>query len=323
MGALLEEFLIWMKLRNTAEYTQYHRRACIARFIRWASWRRIANPKAVTRSILEGYQRHLYYHRRKNGKPLTFCTQYSWLVPVRTWFRWLAKNNHIHHNPAADMEMPKIEKRLPRAVLSQKEAEHAILQPDISEPLGLRDRAILETFYSTGIRRSELAHLKLYNLDRESGTVSIWQGKGKKDRIIPIGKRAVAWVDRYLRKARPLLVRKPDDGALFVSFEGGPLHPDQLSRLVRKYIERANVCKPGACHMFRHTMATLMLENGADIRYIQEMLGHADLQSTQVYTRVSISQLKRIRTQTHPGAKLTRKTSKGKTLPVAHNSPQR
>jgi integrase/recombinase XerD len=307
MGTLLGEFLAWMRVRNTAEYTQYHRRACVARFIRWASELGIADPVEVTRPTLESYQRHLYYHRQKNGEPLTFRTQYSWLVPVRTWFRWLAKNNHILNNPASELEMPKIEKRLPRAVLSEEEAERVIRQPEIGEPLGLRDRAILETFYSTGIRRTELLHLKLYNLDRERGTLSIWQGKGKKDRIIPIGERAIAWVDKYLREARPQLVIEPDDGTLFVSVEGGPFHPDRLSRLVRVYVERANVGKRGACHMFRHTMATLMLENGADIRFIQEMLGHADLQSTQVYTRVSIHQLKQVHTATHPGAALKRK----------------
>lgn len=306
MGTFLEEFLGWMRMRNTAAYTQYHRRACVARFIRWASGQGIDDPINVTRPILESYQRYLYCYRQNNGEPLTFSTQYSWLVPVRVWFRWLARNNHIVSNPASELEMPKVEKRLPRAVLSEDEVERVMLQPDIRGPLGLRDRAILETFYSTGVRRTELVHLKLGNLDRERGTVSIWQGKGKKDRIIPIGERAVEWIDKYLHEARPQLVIEPDDATVFVSVEGGPLHPDRLSRLVREYVERASVGKSGSCHMFRHTMATLMLENGADIRFIQEMLGHADLQSTQVYTRVSIRQLKQIHTATHPGATLKR-----------------
>lgn len=309
MGTLLEEFIAWMSVRNTAEYTQYHRRACVARFIRWASERGIEDPVEVTRPILESYQKYLYYHRQKNGQPLTFRTQYSRLVPVRTWFRWLVRNHHILHNPASDLDMPKIEKRLPRAVLSEEEAERVMMQPDIREPLGMRDRAILETLYSTGIRRTELVHLKLYNLDRERGTLSIWQGKGKKDRIIPIGERAVAWVDKYLREARPQLVIEPDDGTVFVSVEGGAFHPDRLSMLVREHVEQANLGKKGACHMFRHTMATLMLEGGADIRFIQEMLGHADLQSTQVYTQVSIRKLKQIHSVTHPGAALEKKKS--------------
>jgi integrase/recombinase XerD len=150
-------------------------------------------------------------------------------------------------------------------------------------------------------------NLKLYNVDRERGTLSIWQGKGKKERIIPIGERAVAWVDKYLREARPQLVIEPDDGTVFVSVEGGPFHPDRLSMLVREHVEQVNIGKKGACHMFRHTMATLMLDGGADIRFIQEMLGHADLQSTQVYTQVSIRKLKQIHSVTHPGAALEKK----------------
>jgi integrase/recombinase XerD len=203
--------------------------------------------------------------------------------------------------------MPKIEKRLPRAVLSEEEAERVLLQPDIYDPLGLRDRAIMETLYSTGIRRTELVNLKLYNLDRERGTLSIWQGKGKKDRIIPIGERAVAWVDKYLREARPQMVIEPDDGTVFVSSEGGAFHPDRLSMLVREHVEKANIGKKGACHMFRHTMATLMLEGGADIRFIQQMLGHSDLSSTEIYTHVAIRKLKQIHTATHPGAALEKK----------------
>ena len=308
MTALLTEFIEWMHISNAAEYTVYHRRACIARFIRWAYEHGIADPIEVTRPVLVNYQRYLYYYRQKNGEPLTFRTQYSRMVPVRAWFRWLVRNNHILHNPASDLDMPKIEQRLPRAVLSESEAETVMLVPDIRDPLGLRDRAILETLYSTGIRRTELVNLKLYNLDRERGTVSIWQGKGKKDRIIPIGERAVAWIDKYLREARPQLASDPDDGTVFLSVEGGPFHPDRLSTLVREYVEQANLGKRGACHMFRHTMATLMLEGGADIRYIQQMLGHSNLESTQVYTQVSIRNLKQIHTATHPAAALEKKT---------------
>jgi len=313
MAALLTEFIEWMHVSNAAEYTVYHRRTCIARFIRWAYEHGIADPIEVTRPVLVNYQRYLYYYRQKNGEPLTFRTQYSRMVPVKSWFRWLVRNNHILHNPASDLDMPRIEQRLPRAVLSETEAETVMLQTDIREPLGLRDRAILETFYSTGIRRTELVNLKLYNLDRERGTISIWQGKGKKDRIIPIGERAVAWIDKYLREARPQLASDPDDGTVFLSVEGGPFHPDRLSTLVREYVEQANLGKKGACHMFRHTMATLMLEGGADIRYIQQMLGHSNLESTQVYTQVSIRNLKQIHSATHPGATLEKK------LPAATN----
>jgi integrase/recombinase XerD len=306
MASLLGEFIEWMHVSNAAAYTVYHRRASIAMFIRWAYEHGMEDPMEVTRPVLQNYQRHLYYYRQKNGEPLTFRSQYTRMVPVRSWFRWLVRNNHILHNPAADLDMPRIEQRLPRAVLSEAEAERVMLVPDTSTPLGLRDRAMLETFYSTGIRRTELVNLKLYNLDRERGTLSIWQGKGKKDRIIPIGERAIAWINKYLREARPQLASDPDDGTVFLSVEGGPFHPDRLSGLIREHVDAANLNKRGACHMFRHTMATLMLEGGADIRYIQQMLGHSDLQSTMVYTQVSIRNLKQIHTATHPGATLER-----------------
>jgi integrase/recombinase XerD len=307
MGSLIEEFIAWMRVRNTAEYTQYNRRACVAQFVRWAAERGLEDPMEVTRPVLESYQRYLYYYRQKNEKPLTFRTQYARLAAVRAWFRWLVRNHHILHNPASDLDMPRLEKRLPRAVLNEEETERVMMQPDLRDPLGVRDRAILETFYSTGIRRMELVNLKLYNVDHLRGTLSIWLGKGKKDRVVPIGERALAWVDKYLREARLQFVIEPDDGTLFLSIEGGPFHLDRMSRLVRQYVEQANLGKSGACHMFRHTMATLMLENGADVRYIQEMLGHSSLESTQVYTQVSIRQLKQIHSATHPGATLEKK----------------
>jgi integrase/recombinase XerD len=315
MGSLIEEFIAWMRVRNTAEYTQHNRRACVAQFVRWANERGIEDPMEVTRPVLESYQRYLYYYRQKNGRPLTFRTQYARLMPVRTWFRWLVRNNHILHNPASDLDMPKLEKRLPRAVLNEEEVERVMIQPDLRDPLGVRDRAILETFYSTGIRRMELVNLKLYNVDHLRGTLSVWLGKGKKDRVVPIGERALLWVDKYLREARPQLVMEPDEGTIFLSIEGGPFHPDRMSKLVRDYVEQANLGKSGACHMLRHTMATLMLDNGADIRFIQEMLGHSELESTQIYTQVSIRQLKKIHSATHPGAILEKKR------PASENAP--
>jgi DNA primase catalytic core len=188
-----------------------------------------------------------------------------------------------------------------RAAFIKRAAEELGVQEDvIHDPLGLRDRALMETLYSTGMRRLELANLKLYDLDTERGTVTIRQGKGKKDRMIPIGERAAAWVEKYVREARPKLVVEPDDHTVFLSNAGEPFCLDHLSDLVREHVDAANIGKRGACHMFRHVMATLMLDNGADIRYIQEMLGHADLKTTQIYTQVSIRQLKRIHAATHP-----------------------
>jgi len=227
---------------------------------------------------------------------------------------------HILHNPASELELPRLEHRLPKHVLTVAEVEQVLAQPDIHDPLGLRDRALMETLYSTGMRRLELANLKLYDLDTERGTVTIRQGKGKKDRVIPIGDRAAAWVEKYIREARPRLVVEPDDHTVFLSNAGEPFCLDHLSDLVRTHVDAANIGKRGACHKFRHSMATLMLENGADIRYNQQMLGHADLKTTQIYTQVSIRQLKRIHTATHPAARPEKE--KASTPATAGHAPQ-
>ena len=300
LAALMEKHLQALRVLNYSEYTVKNRRVHLGFFVVWCHDRGLTEPTEVTRPILEHYQRHLFHYRQKNGNPLSFRSQHSRLVPVRVWFRWLARQHHILHNPASELELPRLEHRLPKCVLTVGEIEQVLAQPDIRDPLGLRDRALLETLYSTGMRRLELANLKLYDLDTERGTVTIRQGKGKKDRVIPIGDRAAAWLDKYIREARPELVVEPDDRTVFLSNAGEPFCLDHLSDLVRDHVDAAGIGKRGACHMFRHSMATLMLENGADIRYIQQMLGHADLKTTQIYTQVSIRQLKRIHSATHP-----------------------
>jgi integrase/recombinase XerD len=239
-----------------------------------------------------------------NGRPLTFQTQHKRLVQIRMPFKWLTRQNVLLWNPASELELPKLEHRLPRHVLT--EAERVLAQPDVSDPLGVRDRAILEVFYSTGIRRMELVRLLVSDVDRERGTMTVRQGKGKKDRTVPIGERAAMWVEKYMLEARKGVVVPPDEGVLFLTAEGRPLDANRLTDDVGEYVAAAETGKKGACHLFRHTMATVMLENGADIRYIQEMLGHVELSTTQIYAQVSIRQLKAVHALTHPGAKLVR-----------------
>jgi integrase/recombinase XerD len=150
------------------------------------------------------------------------------------------------------------------------------------------------------MRRMELLGLKLYDLDQERGTVFVRQGKGKKDRMIPMGARAFGWVRRYLDEVRPSLSLTPDDGIVFLTNVGLVFEPNRLTQLVRDYVDAAEIGKTGSCHLFRHTCATLMLENGADIRFIQQLLGHEKLETTQIYAQVSIRMLKEVHTRTHP-----------------------
>jgi integrase/recombinase XerD len=274
-------------------------------FLVWCAERGITEPVEVTRTVLEAYQRYVFHYRKKDGEALAFTGQQQRLIPLRTWFKWMARQHYILHNPASELEIPRGGFRLPKAVLTAEEAERILAQPNIHEPIGLRDRAILETFYSNGMRRLELANLKLWDLDLERNSVMIRQGKGRKDRMIPIGDRAALWIGKYIREARPQLVAEPDEGTLFLTNAGEPLVLGYLTLLVGTYVEVSGVKKRGACHMFRHTMATLMLEGGADIRFIQAMLGHSDLKATEIYTHVAIRKLQEIHRATHP-AKLER-----------------
>lgn len=303
-AALALTYLEAMRVLNYSEKTVESRAHHLREFVKWAAERSLARPSEVTKPILERYQRHLYHHRKKNGQPLSFRSQHGCLVPVRAFFKWLCRQNHLLANPAADLDLPRAEKRLPKHVLTASETEGVLALPDVGSPLGVRDRAILEVFYSTGMRRMELLGLKLYDLDAERGTVFIRQGKGKNDRMIPMGARAFSWVMRYIEETRPSLALTPDDGIVFLTNVGLAFEPNRLTQLVRDYVDAADIGKTGSCHLFRHTCATLMLENGADIRFIQQLLGHEKLETTQIYAQVSIRMLKEVHTRTHP-ARLT------------------
>lgn len=275
-------------------------------FLRWCEERALLRSEDVTRPILERYQRHLFYARKRNGRPLAATTQYGHLIVVRQFFRWLTRGGFLLANPASEMVLPKLPQKLPQAVLTPEEAEAVLAQPDVTTAAGLRDRAMLEVLYSTGLRRMELSGLRLFDIDSARGTVWVRQGKGRRDRVVPTGERALAWVLKYVDEARPKFAGAQDDGTLFLGDAGEALHIDYFTQLTREYIELAGIKKPGACHLFRHTMATAMLEGGADIRFVQEMLGHASLETTQLYTRVTVEKLKAVHAATHPGARLLR-----------------
>lgn len=304
--ATARDYLEWLTVHNYSPATVKSRERHLMRFAAWCADRSLVRPSEITRPILERFQRWLFHYRRQNGRPISFRSQAQVLTAVRGLFRYLARQGRILMNPAADLDVPREEMRLPRAVLTAQEADQILNQPNPHDLLGLRDRAVMEVLYSTGIRRTELCNLLVHDLDVNRQTLFVRLGKGKKDRILPIGERAVAWACKYLYEARPRLVVEPDCGHLFLSLQGGKIADASLTSTVRDYVIRSGVGKPGACHIFRHTMATLMLEGGADVRFIQEMLGHANLQTTQIYTRVSIQKLKAIHDATHPGAKLRR-----------------
>lgn len=299
---LVATFVAWLRVRNHSESTVRNHAFALGGFAAFLLERGIGQPALVTRPMIERYQLHLFHLRRKDGKGLSFRTQTGFLQSIRSFFRWLSKNRYILANPASDLDLPRKEDRLPTTAFSVQEVEQVLAGIDLSTPVGIRDRAMLEVLYSTGIRRQELINLTVFDIDAGRGTVMIRQGKGKKDRMIPIGERALAWLEKYQTEVRPNFVVSPDEGILFLSVYGEKLGATTMTTLVRNYITKAGLDHSGACHLFRHTMATLMLENGADIRFLQEMLGHSNLKTTEVYTHVSIRALKEVHTRTHPGS---------------------
>jgi integrase/recombinase XerD len=185
-------------------------------------------------------------------------------------------------------------------VLTASEVEQIMIVPDVQTPLGLRNRAMLELLYSTAMRRTELTSLKVHDVDTQRRVISIWCGKGRKDRVVPFGERALGWLEQYLETTRPRLLVDSRETTLFLTYNGRPFVSNALSDMVRKCVRAADVSKRGSCHLLRHTAATLMLDAGANVRYIQELLGHEELTTTQIYTHVSIAELQKVHDLTHP-----------------------
>ena len=305
LRAALESHCLWMREVNYALTTVGKRRDELLRFSEWCGEREISDLADITLDLLERYRRHLYLRKHPlTGEDLTFSTQRNRLGDLRSFFHWCYKQRLVVTNPAADFELPRLGKQLPRNVLTIDEVEQVLSSVTLDKPTDLRDRAILETLYSTGIRRKELAGLKWVDLDVNGGAITVRQGKGQKDRVLPIGERALAWIATYKKEVRPQHVHGEDPGFVFLTREGRGLNIEVLTHMVGERVKASGIAKTGACHSFRHTMATLMLDGGADIRHVQEMLGHESLRSTQIYTRVSIHKLKEAHKATHPGASL-------------------
>jgi integrase/recombinase XerD len=316
LRATMAGYLEAMVVLNMAESTLQSRGRDFRLFAEWCEARALHKPTDVTRPILERYQRYLYYYRKGNGSPLATERQYVMLTQLKSLFRWATRQNILLANPAADLLMPKLPVRLPRYTLTPKQVEKMLACCDATTLIGLRDRAMVEVLWATGIRRSELSHLSMWDVQWERGTVFVREGKGLKDRVVPISQRALRWARRYVEEVRPRYALSPDDGHLFLSETGRSLTAEALTAMVGGLVRRSGVEAKGACHLLRHSCATAMLEAGADVRYVQELLGHVDLNTTQIYTRVSIAKLKEVYEATHPGARAGEKMGSGEENPV-------
>jgi len=317
----MDEHFEWMLVTGYSADTVRARRVALRKFIAWADERGLADPREITKPMLERYQRFLFYYRKPTGKdagaPLTIAMQYQYLAPLKTWFRWLSREHHILANPAADLDLPRQPKRLPRSVPSVQEVEAILAEAEPDSAQGLRDRALLEVLYATGLRRMELAGTAVYDVELTRGILWVRHGKGGRERVVPLGARAVAWLDKYLIEARPELLAH-DTTALFLNDYGEAAHADYISAKVKRHMAFAGVDKIGSAHLLRHACATHMLEGGADIRFIQEMLGHANIETTEIYTHVSIDKLIAVHASTHPSRLQRRKTgARGDEAPVS------
>lgn len=297
----LADYLDHLTARGYSARTQESYRERLLPFAAWCEDRGLRYAPQISLAVLEGYQRWLRGYRKADGKPLTAGSQLNRLSAIRMLFRWLLRRHVILYNPAEMLALPKEERRLPAQVLSEEETGGVLQSVESGTVIGLRNRVILEVLWSTGVRRTEAANLMLSDIDLSRGVMAVRQGKGNKDRVVPLGERACKWLVRYLNHARPELAKRYDSGHLFISHRGKGLARATLTQMAGKAIRgTGHLDKPGACHLFRHSMATQMLENGADTRHIQAILGHEKLETTQIYTRVAIGHLKQVHERTHP-----------------------
>lgn len=296
---LTEQYLRHLKVLNYSDNTVRAHSFLLNRFIRYLEGRDIAS---VTKETVEAYQTHLYEEINGHGRPNSVCYQNNGLKVVRSFFAFLHEKGYIVADPAKDVSYARTPKRLPRSILTRSEMKKLLHTPDTQTLLGYRDRTILEVLYSSGIRKEEVNSLLIEDVDYVEGFLRINAGKGNKDRVVPLGKIACRYVENYITAIRPLLLKAPSR-SLFLTLRGGRLSKNMVWQLLKRYAKKARIVKTISPHTFRHTCATLMLRNKANIRHVQEMLGHASLTSTQVYAHVSIIDLKEVHSRCHPREK--------------------
>jgi len=257
--------------------------------------------RQVTKSHIEAYIAGLYEHRTSEGRPYSTGTLCVKVRAVKRLFEYLEAANIVFINPAEAIREPQKQKSLPRNVLTRKEMEKILDQPNLGLMTGIRDRAVLEVFYSTGIRLEELCALTVFDADLQGGMIRVNKGKGGKDRVVPMGRHAVKCLREYITQARPRLTKKNRKAReLFINKYGGSISSQVVGIMIRTYARKAGIGKQVTAHCLRHTFATALVKNGADIRAVQKMLGHVDLKTTEQYIRSLGLDIKAVHQKTHP-----------------------
>jgi integrase/recombinase XerD len=266
----------------------------LARFVTYTTVKGATSPGEIGARMLREY----VYHLKDLGlSPASIRRNIS---AVRTYFRFLLGEGHIVRDPSERLETPKRWRTLPE-VLGVEEIEKLLAAPSLDEPLAFRDRAMLELAYGAGLRVSEWISLNVRDVMLQDHLVRVF-GKGSKERLVPIGRRAIGAIAIYLRELRPALEKGEGKGVLFLNARGQPLSRMGAWKMLRKYVDQAGITKPVSPHTLRHSFATHLLEGGADLRAVQEMLGHVDISTTQIYTHVDREYLRTVHRQFHPRA---------------------
>lgn len=301
---LIEKYQESMKISNLADKTITGNIRYLNKFFQYLEKTHgITDMDKITKEMIYEYQIYQYERINRMGNLNTVAEQNNALKPVKHFFRYLKEYDYIVSDPASAISCAKEPKRLPRGILTQSEARKILHAPDLKTATGYRDRTLMELLYTSGIRKSEVINLKLSDVDCDDGLLRVDQGKGKKDRIVPIGKIACRYLENYVKSVRPEFINDPYNSHLFLSLKGNRLSGNTVWELIKKYTRQARIKKNVHPHTFRHSCATSMLKNKADIRSIQELLGHSSLDSTQVYTKITITDLKEIHTRCHPREK--------------------
>lgn len=295
MNALLEQFLDYVSLeKGLSPNTRAAYAGDLECFLNYLTSRGVVSINAVRREHITDF---LMAQRDQGLSTNSLCRR---LVAIKVFFRYLQQEGLLAANVTEAMDSPKIWKMLP-GTLTYREVERLLASPDPSQRFGLRDQAILETMYGTGLRVSELAALTLNDLHFDEGYIRC-VGKGNKERVVPIGEKARSVLRRYLDESRPALAKDRPVHAVFLNYRGGPLSRKGLWKLIKKHARAAGITKNVKPHTLRHSFASHLLANGAPLRMIQEMLGHADISTTQIYTHVDPARLKSVHAQYHPRA---------------------
>ena len=300
---LIPVYLKHLKVLGRSYYTVKNARYTLRHFAGFLETENAAGIKDLNTDILSEYQQELYFGLTAKGRPLTLRTQAQRLGVVKGFTRFLKDQDYLICDPAESIQLPKKPKRLPKVILSAAEVKKLLQAPDTRTNRGYRNRIILEILYDTAIRRAEVANIRLHDLDLAAGYIHI-TGKGDKERVVPLSRRVCELVQNYILMVRHQFVNGTDPGFLILNRWGQKMDPNGIWAAVKRCVKLSGIKKNVTTHTFRHTCATHMLKNGAPTRHLQEMLGHESLESTQIYTHVTINDLKEIHARYHPSETL-------------------